>query len=64
MPHTSKRFNLYLNGKHLDFLSSLEGTTSEHIRRAIDEYVEKIKLAQAKLNVSISASKSQEGGAQ
>jgi len=51
-----KRIDLYINEVNLSFLSTLSGTVSEHIRRAIDEYIEKVK------NFKVSSSLSKEGG--
>ena len=43
----------------IDFLEGLDGlNTSEHIRRAVDEYIEKKKAEQ----VSVSASPTKGGG--
>ena len=50
------RMNLLMDQDTVSFLKSLPGTVSEHIRRAIDEYIEKIK------SQKISASQSKKGG--
>jgi len=49
------RFNLLLTEEQANFLGKLPGTASEHVRRAIDEYIEKIKAK------SVSESKSKRG---
>lgn len=48
-----KRVDFLLDEIKIKFLSSLSGTLSEHLRRAIDDYIEKKKA----LNVSASKSK-------
>ncbi len=47
-----RRFNFFLDEERIDFLEKLPGTISEHIRRAIDEFIEREKTK------GISASKS------
>ena len=47
-----KRVNIFLYEHHVSFLVSLGGTISEHVRRAVDEYIQKTKA----LNVSASES--------
>ena len=38
-----RRKDVYITDEQVIFLSELGGTISEHIRRAIDEYIQKIK---------------------
>jgi Arc/MetJ-type ribon-helix-helix transcriptional regulator len=38
-----KRISLFLDESQIEAIEKLTGTFSEHIRRAIDEYLEKIK---------------------
>lgn len=45
------RKHFYLDQEQIDFLKSLPGTVSEHIRQAINDYKEK------RINVSASESK-------
>ena len=47
------RKNFWLSNDQVRFLRKLEGTMTEHIRRAIDIYIESKKM----LKVSISPSK-------
>ena len=47
------RKDLYLTNEQVRFLRKLEGNVTEHIRRAIDAYIESKKL----LKVSTSPSK-------
>ena len=47
------RKNFWLSNDQVRFLRKLEGTMTEHIRRAIDEYIERMK----DLQVSKSPSK-------
>lgn len=47
------RVNFLLDESTFNFLKNLPGTISEHIRRAINEYIDKIKAQQ------ISASQSE-----
>jgi len=47
-----KRINVFLDIKQLKFLESQSGTISEHIRRAVEDYIKAIQLK------SVSASKS------
>ncbi len=48
------RRNIYVSQEQTDFLKTLTNiNVSEHIRRAIDEYIQKLKTT----NVSASASK-------
>ena len=46
------KISLNLNEGQIEYLKTLPGKTSEHIRRAIDKYIEDIK----RLQVSTSAS--------
>lgn len=49
------RVDFHLSSEKKDFLLSLQGNLSEHLRRAVDEYIDKIKMQ------SVSASKSKRG---
>lgn len=51
-----KRINAFITQAQFFFLTALSGTLSEHIRRAIDDYIQKMK----NLNVSASQSKRKE----
>ena len=51
-----ERVNFLLDKQTFQFLKSLSGTVSEHIRRAIDEYIAKLRAT----NVSASESKRKE----
>ena len=51
-----KRIDAYIHEIQYFFLTSLPGTLSEHIRRALDDYIEKVKA----LKVSASTSKRKE----
>lgn len=46
------RKDLFLTNDQFRFLRKLEGNVSEHIRRAIDEYIEKKKQEQLKVSTS------------
>ena len=46
------RKNFWLTNDQFRFLRKLEGNVSEHIRRAIDEYIEKKKQEQLKVSTS------------
>ena len=48
------RINFLIDESTYSFLKSLPGTMTEHIRRAIDEYIKKIRKAQ-----KVSASQSE-----
>lgn len=50
------RKHFYLTEEQEKFLKSLPGTMAEHLRKALDEYIEK------KQNLNISASSSMKGG--
>lgn len=50
------RADIYISPEQKLMLATLPGTLSEHIRRAIDEYIEKLKSTTA------SASQSKKGG--
>lgn len=50
------RINFYIARKKLDFLQELEGTISEHLRNAVDDYIEKKSI-----NTSASQSKRKAG---
>jgi len=50
------RRNHYLREDQVDFLDHLLGTESEHIRKAIDDYIQKLK------DLEISTSKSKRVG--
>ena len=49
------RKNFWLTNDQFRFLRKLEGNVSEHVRRAVDEYIAKLKIE--RLNVSKSLSK-------
>lgn len=51
------RRDLLLSEEQIKYLQGLEGTVSEHIRRAIDEYIKKLKR-----RISASISPSKKGG--
>ena len=38
-----ERKSYFLNKKQILFLKNLQGTASEHVRRALDDYEEKLK---------------------
>jgi hypothetical protein len=48
------RKDFWLTNNQVRFLRKLEGSISEHIRRAIDEYILKIKREQLKVSTSLS----------
>lgn len=52
------RINLYIPEDYFDYLNSLSGTLSEHIRFAIDQYIHKLRQEETRLarNTSTSAS--------
>jgi len=50
-----RRIDFLADKKQVETLESFGGTLSEHIRRALDEYIQKVK--QSKLGVSASTSK-------
>lgn len=50
-----RRIDVYITENQLSFLSTLPGTISEHVRRALDDYIQKMRVAKA------SASKSKKG---
>jgi len=52
-----ERINVWINKQQSKFLKDLPGTLSEHIRRAIDDYIKALKG----VNVSASASKRKGG---
>ena len=52
------RKDFFLTDKQAKFLSEIEGNASEHVRRAIDKYINDIK----KLDTSISPTKGGEYG--
>ena len=39
-----QRINVFLEIKHIAFLKDLPGTLSEHVRRAIDDYTDSLKV--------------------
>ena len=49
------RKNFWLTNDQFRFLRKLEGNVSEHIRRALDKYIDELKIEQ--LDVSKSPSK-------
>lgn len=51
-----KRIDAYIHEAQFFFLTTLPGTLSEHIRRALDDYMDKVKA----LKVSASKSKRKE----
>ena len=50
------RKDVYLTSEQASFLESQDLSLSEHIRRAIDDYIDKLKA------LKVSASKSKRGG--
>lgn len=52
------RKNVWFDKEQLDFISKLPGPESDHIRRALDDYIQKIKRQQIK---GVSTSPSAEG---
>lgn len=50
-----KRIDLYITDEQNDFFTQLEGTFSENIRKALDDYI--IKLRQLKTSSSASVRK-------
>lgn len=52
-----RRFDFLIDEQQIEFLESLSGNVAEHLRRAIDDYIEK----QKDLKVSASKSKRKEG---
>lgn len=52
-----KRINAFITEAQFFFLTNLSGTLSEHIRRALDDYMQKLRA----LNVSSSQSNRKEG---
>ncbi len=38
-----RRVNHFLDVKQVEFLEDLPGTISEHIRRAVEQYIDKVK---------------------
>ena len=48
------RKDFWLTNDQVRFLRKLEGNMTEHIRRAIDEYILKIKKEQLKISTSLS----------
>jgi len=46
------RFPVYLPEKELQYLKELSGTVSQHIRQAIEDYVDKQKVLRASASVS------------
>jgi hypothetical protein len=48
------RKDFWLTNNQVRFLRKLEGNMTEHIRRAIDEYILKIKKEQLKISTSLS----------
>lgn len=53
-----KRIDAYIHEAQFFFITSLAGTLSEHLRRALDDYITKLKAN------NVSASKSKKGGNQ
>ena len=47
-----KRKDIYITNEQVIFLSELPGTISEHIRRAIDEYIDRLKGSEASASQS------------
>jgi len=47
-----KRKDVYITDEQVVFLTELDGTVSEHIRRAIEEYIQRLK------NIKMTASAS------
>jgi hypothetical protein len=50
------RKQVYLHAEQLNFLESLPGSLAEHVRIAVDDYIEKKK------NLNVSSSQSKKGG--
>lgn len=50
------RLHCFIEDEQFLFLGHLKGKRSEHIRRAIDEYIQKLK------SINASASQSKKGG--
>jgi hypothetical protein len=48
------RKDFWLTNDQVRFLRKLEGNMTEHIRRAIDEYILKTKKEQLKISTSLS----------
>jgi len=48
------RKDLYLTNSQVRFLRKLEGNMTEHIRRAIDRYIDEIKMLKVAKSPSIS----------
>jgi len=46
------RKNYLIRQDQIDFLSTLQGNDSEHIRRAIDEYIQRIRSRQSSATTS------------
>lgn len=51
-----KRTNVFLEEEQIEFLRKLPGKVSEHIRRALDEYIYRLK------GTDTSTSRSKKGG--
>ena len=51
-----KRIHIFLEKTQLDFIKKLPGKSSEHIRRALDEYIYRLQ------GTDVSASRSSKGG--
>ena len=47
-----ERVNFFLSPEKVSFLKSLPGTMTEHIRRAIDEYIDRLKGSEASASQS------------
>ena len=48
-----RRVDLYLSQEQVDFLKNLPGTISEHIRKAVDEYIDKLHVVSASASASV-----------
>ena len=63
MRHRIRRVDFLIDREQIEFLNSLPGTVSEHIRFAIAQYIHRLKQEEVRLarNASASASKRKEG---
>jgi hypothetical protein len=57
-----RRVDFLLPEDSLNFLKSREGTLSEHIRWAIDQYIHKLRQEETRLAQNASSSASLKGG--
>lgn len=47
-----ERFEFLISSEQLKFLKGLPGTVAEHIRRAVDEYIQKVRGISASTSAS------------